>query len=154
MKKSDILCSLFLVAIGTIFCVSALRLGIARPSAPGPGLIPFGAAVLLILFSLGTIVEAALTSKPQKASPILLGKRSWAVFLVLVVLFFYAFVMNRLGFVVATFLALTCLFRLSEGQTWRIALGASALTTLVAYLLFAYALGVSLPQGLLEFTGF
>jgi putative tricarboxylic transport membrane protein len=154
VKKIDILCSLFLVGIGTIFCVSALHLGIAKPSAPGPGLIPLGAAVLLILFSLGTMVEAALTSKHKQASPIILGERSWAVFLVLVVLFLYALFMNRLGFVVATFLALTCLFRLSEGQTWRIALGASVLTTLVTYLLFAYALGVSLPQGLLEFTGF
>jgi putative tricarboxylic transport membrane protein len=154
VKKIDILCSLFLVGIGTIFCVSALHLGIATPSAPGPGLIPLGAAVLLILFSLGTMVEAALTSKHKQASPIILGERSWAVFLVLVVLFLYALFMNRLGFVVATFLALTCLFRLSEGQTWRIALGASVLTTLVTYLLFAYALGVGLPQGLLEFTRF
>jgi putative tricarboxylic transport membrane protein len=154
VKKIDILCSLFLVAIGTIFCVSALRLGIAKPSAPGPGLIPFGAAVLLILFSLGTIAEAALSSKDKQAPPVMLRERSWAVFLVLVVLFLYALFMNRLGFVVATFLALTCLFRLSEGQTWRTALGASALTTLVTYLLFAYALGVSLPQGLLEFTRF
>jgi putative tricarboxylic transport membrane protein len=154
LKKADILCSLFLVVVGTLFCVSALRLGIATPSAPGPGLIPFGAALLLIFFSLGTIAEALFTSKPADALPKILGSRSWAVFAVLAVLFLYALFMPRLGFVVATFIALICLFKLSEGQTWKRALGASLLTTFLTYLLFSYALGVSLPQGLLEFTGF
>jgi putative tricarboxylic transport membrane protein len=131
-----------------------MRLGMATPSAPGPGLIPFGAALLLILFSLGTIAEALFTSKHEDALPAILSSRSWAVFAVLVVLFLYALFMPRLGFVVATFLALTILFRLTEGQTWRRATGASLFTTLLTYLLFSYALGVGLPQGLLEFTGF
>lgn len=117
-------------------------------------MIPFGAALLLILFSLGTIAEALFTSKPEDALPEILGGRSWAVLAVLLILFLYALFMGALGFVVATFITLTCLFKLSEGQTWRRALGASLLTTLLTYLLFAYALGVSLPQGLLESTGF
>jgi putative tricarboxylic transport membrane protein len=140
--------------VGTLFCVSALRLGIAAPSAPGPGLIPFGAAALLVLFSLGTIAEALFTSKREEALPAIISRRSWAVFTVLVVLFLYALFMPRLGFVVATFLALACLFRLSEGQTWKRAIGASLFTTLLTYLLFSRLLGVGLPQGLLEFAGF
>ena len=134
--------------------MSALRLSIASPSAPGPGLIPFGAALLLIFFSLGTIAEALLTNRREAVLPDVLTGRSWAVSAVLAVLFLYALFMPSLGFVIATLLALICLFKLSVGQTWKRAIGASLLTTLLTYLLFSYALGLFLPQGVLEFTGF
>ncbi len=153
MKKSDVICSLFLVFIGLLFCAGAFGIGLGSVIAPGSGFMPFGAALLLILFSLGTIGEALFSSRSGsreiEASP---GKR-WSTALVLLLLFAYALLLDVLGFLVATFLLLTALFKASEGQTWKVAVVESLITTALTYLLFDYVLHCSFPRGLLSLVG-
>lgn len=153
MKKSDVICSVFLVFIGLFFCVGALRIDLGTVTAPGSGFMPFGAAVLLILFSLATIGEAFFSpgaAQEGSGSP---GRR-WSTTVVLVMLFAYALLLDVLGFLVATFLLLTALFKMSEGQTWKIAVVESVATTAFTYVLFDYVLRCSFPRGLLTLVGF
>ena len=155
MKTGDLLPSLLLILFGALFCRSSLLIGIGSIGAPGPGLIPFGTGALLILFSLGTIVEMIVTRRTEAGSstPLFTGKRWGVVLAVLASLFAYALVLNFLGFLAATFLVLTLLFKIPAQQSWKGALGAAALTTASTYALFAYALQCSLPSGILEFLG-
>lgn len=153
MKTTDILSSLFLILIGALFCFSSLNIGIGKINAPGPGLIPFGTGALLILFSTGTIVEMLVTKRPEGRVSASSGGRWWLVFGVLLSLFVYALVLNSIGFIPATFIILALLFKVSEQQSWKISLGAAALTTACTYLLFGYALGCSLPPGVFGFLG-
>jgi len=151
MKKIDIFSSLFLILIGGVFCVSSLNLGIGEIHAPGPGLIPLGTGALLILFSIGTILEAHFGSKVENETQLFKGKRWSVVVWVLLCLFAYVLVLDILGFILATFLILTVLFKISEKQSWKIALLASAMTTGFSYFLFDYMLQCSFPRGFLGF---
>ena len=151
MKTIETFSSLFLILIGILFCLSSFNLGIGRINAPGPGLIPFGTGALLILFSLGTIIEAYFGRKVKTKASLFSGRRWKVVLSVLVSLFLYALVLDILGFIMTTFLIMAVLFKISEKQTWKIALGASALTTAFTYFLFDYLLNCSFPRGFLGF---
>lgn len=151
MKTMDTFSSLFLILIGAIFCLSSFDLGIGRINAPGPGLIPFGTGGLLILFSIGTIFEAHFGRKLEGKASLFSGRRWGVVLSVLISLFLYAFVLDILGFIMTTFLTMAVLFKISERQSWKIALGASVLTTAFTYFLFDYLLKCSFPRGFLGF---
>jgi putative tricarboxylic transport membrane protein len=155
VKTGDILSSLILILFGVLFCRSSLHIGIGSISAPGPGLIPFGTGALLILFSMGTIVEMLVTKQAEVGSsaPLFSGRRWGVIIAVLASLFTYALVLNFLGFLLATFLVLAILFKIPERQTWKGAVGIAALTTACTYALFAHALKCSLPSGIFEFLG-
>jgi putative tricarboxylic transport membrane protein len=151
MKTIDTFSSLFLILLGILFSVGSFRLGIGAVNAPGPGLIPLGTGALLILFSLATIVEARLGKRVEEKDPLFKGKR-WGVALsVLIALFAYVLVLDILGFMITTFLTMTILFKISEKQKWKTALGVSGLTTASAYFLFDYLLKCSFPRGFLGF---
>lgn len=155
VKTGELFSSLLLILFGALFCRSSLHIGIGSIGAPGPGLIPFGTGSLLILFSLGTIAEMLVTKRGEAGGgTTLFSGRRWGVVLaVLASLFAYALVLNLLGFLLATFLLLTILFKIPERQSWKGAVGMAALTTACTYLLFAYALQCSLPSGILESLG-
>jgi putative tricarboxylic transport membrane protein len=155
VKTADLFSSLLLILFGALFCRSSLLMGIGSISAPGPGLIPFGTGALLILFSLGTIVEVTVTKRADAGggTPFFSGRRWGVVLAVLASLFAYALVLNFLGFLLATLLVLTLLFKIPGQQSWKGALGAAALTTACTYALFVYGLKCSLPSGIFEFLG-
>ncbi len=151
MKTIDTFSSLFLIVLGMLFSVGSFRLGIGTVNAPGPGLIPLGAGSLLILFSLATIVEAHVGKKVEEKVPLFKGRR-WGIALsVLITLFAYALLLDKLGFIVTTFLMMMVLFKISEEQKWKTAMGVSGLTTASAYFLFDYLLKCNFPRGFLGF---
>jgi putative tricarboxylic transport membrane protein len=155
VKIGELLSSLLLILIGVLFCRSSLHIGIGSINAPGPGLIPFGTGALLVLFSMGTIVEVLAAQPPetQESGPFFMGKRWGVILIVLASLFVYALVLDFLGFIVATFLVLTLLFKIPEHHGWKRAVGSAALTTACTYALFAWALQCTLPSGILESLG-
>jgi putative tricarboxylic transport membrane protein len=71
------------------------------------------------------------------------------VILALAVLIVYSLVLDVLGFIVATFLAVAALFGLQTSRPWWAILGISALVTLLAYLVFGILLQVFFPPGFL-----
>jgi len=62
-------------------------------------------------------------------------------------LFVYAFALERVGFVVATFALLLFFFKVLERQRWVMALAGSLVTAFVTYLVFKVWLQVQLPAG-------
>jgi len=151
MKKIDVFSSLFLTLLGGVFCVSSLNLGIGKIHAPGPGLIPFGTGAVLMLLSIGTILEAQFGGKVGDQTRLFQGKRLSVVVWVQISLFAYVLVLDFLGFILATFLIMTVLFRISEKQSWGIVLLGSAITTGFSYFLFDYVLECRFPTGVLGF---
>lgn len=151
MKKINIFSSIFLILFGGIFCYSSWGTGLGSVRAPGPGMIPFGTGGILILFSFGIILENILRRNPRGEPPLFRGKR-WSVPVwVMACLFAYVLVLETLGFVLATFLIMAVLFRISEKQNWKTVFFASILTTGFSYFLFDYLLACSFPRGFLGF---
>jgi hypothetical protein len=148
MKSQDVYVGSFLAALGTGAAAMAHGLGLGEVTNPGAGFIPFGAAVLLTLMSLGLAAKALLKDGASGGHPFR-GIRWTAVALVLLSLAAYGAFLNTLGFVITTFLLMTLLVRVVGRRTLGMALLVSTLTAAAASLIFIVWLGVQMPKGFL-----
>jgi putative tricarboxylic transport membrane protein len=150
MKILELTFNLTLILVGGAFCISSIHLGLGKVNDPGPGLIPLGTGALLILFSLGTIAESHL--KKAKVGEIIFKNKRWRLVLVMIAsIFAYALVLHILGFLPATFLLLSGLFRASGVKSWKGACLASSVTTGSAHLIFNYLFQCNFPKGVVGF---
>jgi putative tricarboxylic transport membrane protein len=154
MKTPEIIVSLLLILISLLFCFFSLKLGIGRINDPGPGFIPFLTGSVLILLSLCTMLFEGRRSRKAGSKPNLFKRSGLGLapsLLVLISLVIYVLVLDLLGFGTSTFLFLTFLFTISENRSWKVALGASIITTASAYFVFIYLLEIGLPKGTFGF---
>ena len=128
------------------FCV---RLGIGKPQSPGPGFMPLLAAVLLFCLSFATIIVESRGAADDEGRKSSLGLKELTKPVCLVIsLIGYAFLLNVLGYPVATFLLLFTLFSVTEPQQWRKNLLIAALVAVLSFLVFDKWLRVQLPDGI------
>ena len=119
-----------------------------RAKHPGPGFLPFGLALCLIILSLALIFKSW---KGDISSIPFWPRRTWLRPLLGVSIFIlYALVIERLGFLLSTFPFLIIWMRLIERVRWRTLIGISIGTTAGLYLIFVFFLEVPLPAGFLK----
>ena len=134
--------------IGVITAWGSVHLSMGRVKHPGPGFLPFGLALCLIILSLALILK----SWKGDISPIpFWPQRTWLRPLLGVSIFIlYALVIQSLGFVLTTLFFLIIWMRLIERVRWRTLIGISIGTTAGLYLIFVFFLEVPLPTGFLK----
>ena len=119
-----------------------------RVKHPGPGFLPFGLAICLIILSLTLILKSW---KGDISTIPFWPQRTWLRPLLGVSIFiFYALVIKRLGFLLTTFFFLIIWMRLIERVRWRTLIGISIGTTAGLYFIFVFFLEVPLPTGFLK----
>lgn len=134
------------VSIGT--CILASRLGFGDIHNPGAGLIPFGAAALLGLMSIGMVIRSLIESIKVRQEKKIFKGISWkTLILVLATLLGYGIAFNTLGFNTCTFLLMLMLLGVVGRLKWWLTLIISLFTVLCAYLIFVVWLGCPFPQG-------
>ena len=149
IEKWDRVAGYILLIIGVITAWSAIHLSMGRLKHPGPGFLPFGLAIVLILFSLILI----FTSRPKKgiAPAPFWPRRVWLrPLLGVAILIFFALVVEWVGFLITTFVFLVIWMGVIERVRWRTILSVSIGTTAALYLIFALFLDVPLPLGFLR----
>ena len=115
---------------------------------PGPGFLPFGLAIVLILLSLVLIFS---NWKKSKSPTPFWPQRAWLrPLLGVAILVFYALVIGKLGFILTTFIFLLIWMGIIERLRWRTIIGISLGTTAALYLIFRLFLEVPLPLGFLK----
>jgi putative tricarboxylic transport membrane protein len=152
MEHRDRISSLILLVFSFLVCVESYRLpvGIGSWHDPGPGFFPFWAGVIMGVLSFLAYLKA-LRTKGEDIGPWYSQEKWKKVLWILVILMAYAFVLERVGFVVSTFLLLFVLFRVVETQRWGLAIGGSLAVTILSYGIFDRWLRLQLPKG---FWGF
>jgi putative tricarboxylic transport membrane protein len=150
VKKTYFLANLFWLALAVPAAVEAWRLHVGTLRAPGAGFLPFYAAILLGALALVSLVQDLKTmSGPASA---LWGGVRWGRWGTMVVaLFLYVAFLERLGFLLTTFLLMLVLFRLLEAYRWTTVLLCALLTMGTAYVFFVVLLDSRLPVGPLGF---
>jgi len=119
-----------------------------RLKHPGPGFLPFGLAIVLMILSL-----ILITSQWKKgiASTPFWPHRAWLrPLLGVVILIFFALVVEWVGFLFTTFIFLVIWMGVIERVRWLTILSVSIGTTAALYLIFALFLDVPLPLGFLK----
>jgi putative tricarboxylic transport membrane protein len=150
VKKTYFFANLFWLALAVPAAMEAYRLHVGSVHAPGAGFLPFYAAILLGVLAVVSLVQD-LREKTGPASELWGGVR-WGKWIAMVAaLFIYVALLERLGFMLATFLLMLVLFRLLEPYRWTTVLLFSLLTMGSAYVFFVVLLDSRLPVGPLGF---
>jgi len=141
--------ALFWIAVGLLACYGATRLGLGNVTEPGAGFIFFWSGLILVVLSLIVLADAVRASEDTVRE---MGEMNWTkIALVLLSLLLYAFFLERLGFVLTTFVLMSFLLGCVEGTNWFRSLGVAGAAALASYGLFELWLKIRLPKGLFGF---
>ena len=141
--------ALFWVAVGLLTCYGATRLGLGSVTEPGVGFIFFWSGLILVILSLIVLADSIRSSEDTVRE---MGEMNWAkIALVLLSLLLYAFFLERLGFVLTTFVLMSFLLGCIEGINWVRSAGVAAAAALASYAIFELWLKIRLPKGLFGF---
>jgi len=144
-NRSDAAGSLFLFLLGVGAIIGAIRLKVGSPTEPQPGFFPFLGGLSLIVFS-AIIFLKGRTGQSQKK--VVFGDVGRPA-LLLVVMIVLVGVLDRLGYVIGTFIASGLILRILNVKSWRVLLLTSLCLSIGTYILFDKLLGIELPVGIL-----
>jgi putative tricarboxylic transport membrane protein len=153
--KADPVSGLFWLIFSAFVSYESYKLGLGTLHQPGPGFFFFWTGIVIAILSLIVIAMSLRKRSPEEAQEPIFGKgRVAKIVLVLISLFLYALLMERLGFLIVTLLFFIFLLGVIERKRWTFAVLVSLIVTAVSYLVFEKALQSQLPNGLLEFLRF
>jgi len=149
MEHKDRMGSLVGLVLSILIGIESLRLpgGIGTWNDPGPGFFPFGAAIIMGGLCLGLYAKASRTRPAGPKGSWYIKERWKKLALILVILLGFALFLEKLGFILSTFLLLFFLFRFVEAYRWAVAIGGSLVVSLVSYGVFDKWLKMQLPKG-------
>jgi putative tricarboxylic transport membrane protein len=148
VKKTKIIVAFFWIALGILVCYGATRLGLGTVTEPGSGFIFFWLGLILVMLSLAALAESLRSTEGIVQT----REMNWVkIALVLLSLLLYAFFLERLGFVLTTFLLLSFLLGWIEQANWIRSLGVAAVAALGSFAVFELWLKIRLPKGIFRF---
>ena len=140
---------LFWIAVGLLACYGASRLGVGSIPDPGAGFIFFWSGLVLIILSLLVFADAVRSSEGTVRP---MPEINWPkIALVLFSLLLYAFFLERLGFVLTTFVLMSFLLGCIQGAGWFRSFGIAGAAALTTYAMFELWLKIRLPKGIVGF---
>lgn len=142
--------SVALMGAGVAIAIGALRYDFGSFDIPGAGFVPFFAGLAIAGFSAITFIQT-LRSGWLSLREIWEGARWQRAAIATTCLLLYSTFLKDLGFLMATFLLMTYLFRMLEASSWKATVFSALLTTLGFYLVFQTWLEAQLPRGWLSF---
>lgn len=145
--------SLFIFGFSILIAFSALELGIGSLSSPGPGFIPFFAAILLLGFCI-SLFFSSFKKRAVSAQVLKSNTRYGKMAFIVAILLGYSLLLNVLGFVLITIMLMFVLFLMDSRKTFASVVSAivgASVTTLCVYVLFKLLLSVRFPIGILNF---
>jgi len=144
-------CNLFWLLFSVITCVEAYRLTLGTINNPGPGFFPFGAGFAMLILSLAALFQSmAIKKKVEKTAPHE-PFRWWNIVIILAAITAYAFSLEKIGFLINTFLFICLLLKVVEPQTWKTAILGGLITTIAANLVFNVIFQTHIPSGIFGF---
>ena len=154
MKKYGRLGSLIWVVLGVGLCIGSIRLKLGGIHNPGPGFLPFLTGMLLGIF--GLILAFSGSSKDPREDEVEIKdtlsmknlKKNLKPLSTLLILFAYILLIEPLGFLLASFLFLFSLFKLSEPRKWLKPLVISLCAVILSYLIIYVWLRCQFPRGI------
>jgi hypothetical protein len=137
-----------IVSAGTVFL--SFKLPFGSFATPGAGFLPFSVGVLMFLLSLILFIQSF--SKGEEGRKALWAKGGTGrVLLILLSLVLYGLILEKLGFILTTFLLMGFLL-LAIGKVRRsVVVLLSLISSLGCYGVFQVWLNVQLPKGIFGF---
>jgi putative tricarboxylic transport membrane protein len=151
MRRFALYCNLFWILFSLITCVEAYRLGLGSINQPGPGFFPFSAGLVMLILSLAALFQSIKkknnVEKTTRQEPF----RWWNIVIILIAVTAYAFSLEKIGFLINTFLFISLLLKVVEPQSWKTAIIGGLITAIGANLVFNVIFRAQIPSGILGF---
>ncbi len=149
--RYDIFGGLTWFLLGFVYCLGAIKYKLGTFHAPGPGFMPFLAGGLLALLGLILFISTSLKAKSRMGESLAQKDQARNLLFPLGALVFYALFLERLGFLLDTFIFLLFLFKMARPKIWVLPIVLSALIVTTAHFLFSVFLQTQFPKGILGF---
>lgn len=151
MKVGKQLGVLLWIAVSGVVCVDSINVGIGTFRFPGSGFFPFWLGVILCLLGLILAVVNRLQGDTGKITDLWKGTQWGRVIWVMMLTLAYSVLLNKLGYLITTFLLLVILFCIGERKGVWVKIAIAVVVILVSYVTFYSWLKVPLPRGVLSF---
>ena len=151
MKRTRAYCNLFWLLFSLITCVEAYRLKLGTVHEPGPGFFPFGAGLIMLLLSLAALLQSVTTKQKVEETSRQETFRWWNIVIILATITAYALSLEKIGFLINTFVFMSLLLKVVEPQPWKTAVIGGLITTLAANVIFNVIFRTQIPNGILGF---
>ena len=151
MRRANITVALALASLSTFLLFEAGRFNFGTLRVPQTGFFPKTLVILLLLLSLVLLVQALRQKETERGSQKIAADGWSRIAATLATMIGFALVLERLGFLLSTFLLMMLLLRAIEAPRWPKVFMVALVTALASYGLFAWLLGVPLPAGVLGF---
>lgn len=152
MKKWDFLPGIVWMGLGIIIVIGSLQLNIGSFKKPGPGLFPLFIGAALVGCSIPIVISSVLIfgakgtmeeiSETQGKINLIKG------ILVLIYLICYAFLLEKIGYILTTFIIFLLMLKTMGSIKLRTILLISFLVVGISYFVFVKLLEVPLPSGI------
>jgi len=151
MKRILYYCNLFWLLFSLFICVESYRLRLGAINSPGPGFFPFSAGLIMLLLSLTALFQSIREKNGVEKKPRQEPLRWWNIVVILAAVTAYAFSLEKVGFLINTFLLMCLLLKVVEPQTWKTAILGGLITAVAANLIFNVIFQAQIPSGILGF---
>ncbi len=151
MGRIFLWCNLFWVLFSVITCVEAYRLNLGTVHEPGPGFFPFGAGFIMLILSLAALLQSKAKKQKVEETSRQETFRWWNILIILAAITAYALSLEKIGFLINSFLFMCLLLKVVEPQTWKTAIIGGLITTIAANLIFNVIFRTQIPKGILGF---
>ena len=136
------------MGLGIFIVAHCYRLELGNFKNLGPGFMPFCLGVLLIIGAILILIRSCVSIRQgltENGESLLrdFQKPGW----VMATLLFYTLLLNKLGFILTTFITLLMLNKIAGLGKWTTVLFFSVVTVMVTYVLFVVILNVQMPSG-------
>jgi putative tricarboxylic transport membrane protein len=154
MRMNELPPIVFWILLGLYVSRASRGMGIGTLYYPGPGLMPFYLGIGLVLIAVYMLFRLFLkkSREEEKTAPPWRRIAYVRIAIVVTALIIYSFVIEQVGYIVATLILMAVLFG-TAGTKKTYAVIASLVTVLVTYFGFTY-LGMRFPPGILAVLGF
>jgi putative tricarboxylic transport membrane protein len=151
MRRVALYCNVFWLFFSLLTCIESCRLKLGDVTKPGPGFFPFGAGLIMLVLSLIALFQ---WMGKKDSSEITVQKkpvRWWNIVIILAATLAYALSLEKIGFLINTFLLITLLLKVVEPQTWKTSILGGVITAVAANLVFNVLFQAQIPSGILGF---
>jgi len=155
LGKADRISGSFWLIFSLFVSYHSYKLGLGTLHQPGPGFLFFWTGIVVGILSLTIILRSFRKLPFDEVTDSIFGKGNITkIVLVLLSLFLYGLLMERVGFLILTLLLFLFLLGVIEKKRWPFTVLVSLIVTVISYLVFEVGLQSQLPKGLLEFLRF
>ena len=152
MNKLQLISGMIIMAFAAVICFESSKLSFGTPGRPGPAFFPLGLGAILFLLGLIFVLKTALAGRTMSDSARALwaGLRWKQVPYTLALLLGYALLLDRLGYLICTWVLMTYLFWGKGAKKKGLAILGAMMVSGISYIIFRGMLKVRLPLGLLR----